>query len=67
MLGTDQRGVARPQGPLCDIGAVEMPPAPTITTVDPPSGLVGGGTPITIGGSDFRAGMTRCWGSAGRA
>jgi predicted outer membrane repeat protein len=33
---TDQRGVDRPQGPGCDIGAVELaPPAPPTTT--PPS------------------------------
>lgn len=33
--GTDQRGVARPQGPACDIGAVELSPtAETITSPD---------------------------------
>ncbi|HZR97064.1 MAG TPA: right-handed parallel beta-helix repeat-containing protein [Chloroflexota bacterium] len=27
----DERGVTRPQGPRCDIGAYEAPPAPTLT------------------------------------
>src|SRR5262249_22953613 len=27
---TDQRGIARPQGPSCDIGAFELVPPPTI-------------------------------------
>jgi len=40
---TDQRGVARPQGPACDIGAFERPPVegaparPVITDTDPDS------------------------------
>ena len=32
-LVTDQRGIARPQGPKCDIGAVEVEPAPVVYTV----------------------------------
>lgn len=42
---TDQRGVAKPQGPRCDIGAVEVVPAKAapvvITTRKLPSGEVG--------------------------
>ncbi len=33
LTGADQRGVARPQGPACDIGAVEAPPAPIATLI----------------------------------
>ncbi len=32
-LDTDQRGVVRPQGPKCDIGAVEVEAEPTVYTV----------------------------------
>jgi hypothetical protein len=44
---TDQRGLARPQGPACDIGAVEVEP-PTAST-GPASGV--GVTSATVGGS----------------
>jgi hypothetical protein len=43
-LTTDQRGVARPQGPACDVGAFELEPAlqdttaPTITMTTPSNG-----------------------------
>ena len=40
---TDQRGVSRPQGPACDIGAFEVP-VPT-----PPGGPGVGGTPPSFG------------------
>ena len=53
---TDQRGVDRPYGAGVDIGAVEVAPAPTMTSAMPDSGTVGtaynhsftatGGTPI---------------------
>jgi CSLREA domain-containing protein len=39
---TDQRGVARPQGPHCDIGAVERATAP------PPSGNTPAGADVTV-------------------
>ena len=29
---TDQRGISRPQGPACDIGAVEVTPPPSVAT-----------------------------------
>jgi hypothetical protein len=32
---TDQRGVARPDGPACDIGAFEYSPPPAVGTPDP--------------------------------
>jgi hypothetical protein len=34
-ITTDQRGVTRPQGPGCDIGAVEAPPPPAAPKVCP--------------------------------
>lgn len=34
-LATDQRGVTRPQGPKCDIGAVEVVPPPVVYTISP--------------------------------
>jgi hypothetical protein len=45
-LTTDQRGVARPQGAACDVGAFELEPtsqdttAPTIILTTPPDGAV---------------------------
>ena len=45
---TDQRGVARPQGPRCDIGAFEVmvhvqSPAPTTVPSPPVTGIAGSG------------------------
>jgi hypothetical protein len=37
-ITTDERGVARPQGPACDIGAFEARPEPTVGLVDPDQG-----------------------------
>ncbi|MGB5050545.1 MAG: choice-of-anchor Q domain-containing protein [Caldilineaceae bacterium] len=34
-FGTDQRGISRPQGVTCDIGAVEVQPAPPTVTPTP--------------------------------
>src|SRR5262249_39043057 len=40
---TDQRGVTRPQGSHCDIGAVEFTPAPTVdSTIEDLKNLVSG-------------------------
>jgi hypothetical protein len=38
-LPTDQRGIARPQGPKCDVGAYEyiVPPAPLLNATDTPT------------------------------
>ena len=36
-IGTDQRGVARPQGAACDIGAFELVAAPTATATPTPT------------------------------
>ena len=49
----DQRGVARPFGPTCDIGAVEFAFA-----IIPSSGSFNGGTTLTIIGAGFVPGMT---------
>jgi len=48
---SDQRGVTRPQGPHCDIGAVEYTP-PTYNSTPPPNstinlGIIEVGTPIS--------------------
>lgn len=40
--GLDQRGIARPYGAHCDIGAYELAPAPTALAVAPASGPYGG-------------------------
>src|ERR1700730_1206731 len=45
---TDQRGVTRPQGPNCDVGAFELQVAPTPTPVPPsPTGAPVPGPPQT--------------------
>jgi hypothetical protein len=49
---TDQRGVTRPQGPACDIGAFEAA-QPEIYWIGPPSGPAAGGTLVTLIGSGF--------------
>ncbi len=50
--GTDQRGVARPQGPRCDFGAVEAPvPFVVTTTVDAPDVAPGDGLCGASGGA----------------
>ena len=51
-IATDQRGVVRPQGTSCDVGAVEfIHPEPTLTSFTPGSGVAG--TSVTITGSAF--------------
>ncbi len=52
--GTDQRGVTRPQGTGCDIGAVELVPQPAVTAVTPSSGPLSGGTSVTITGTNLQ-------------
>jgi hypothetical protein len=47
--GTDQRGVARPQGSECDEGAVELAPAPqAITSPDSATATVGSPFSFTV-------------------
>jgi hypothetical protein len=47
--GIDQRGVARPQGPACDIGAFELVPiATTATTIMSSAGEVACGQRVTF-------------------
>jgi hypothetical protein len=43
-LDTDQRGVTRPQGSGCDIGAVELEAVVPVTPVEPPAAP----TPVTV-------------------
>lgn len=56
-ITTDQRGVSRPQGAGCDIGSFEVedtdPPAPTVTSVNPPTGSTAGGYTVSITGTNF--------------
>jgi hypothetical protein len=67
---TDQRGVARPQGPACDVGAVEVAP-PTIAT-GPAHGIAaasaivsgtGSNAGAQAGGVFFQYGTTASYGS----
>jgi hypothetical protein len=50
---TDQRGIARPQGPACDIGAVELAPPRPVTGAAAAVGL----TSATLTGSSANAGL----------
>ncbi len=52
---TDARGVNR--GPTCDIGSYQFVPAPIVSELSPNNGPVGGGTVVTITGSNL-AGAT---------
>ncbi len=62
---TDQRGIPRPQGLRCDIGAYEVSPpnpAPTITglatTPSPVVAGAGGTVALTVGGTNFVSGFS---------
>jgi len=47
-ITTDQRGVSRPSGDGCDIGAYEFPVAPTSVTINGPAeGVIGAGYVFT--------------------
>ena len=69
---TDERGVVRPQGPGCDIGAFErapadVPPAPAVSAVDPSSGRTAGGTTVVVTGLNFFAASAVSFGSSAAA
>jgi hypothetical protein len=49
--GKDQRGITRPQGAHCDIGAFEA--RFTLTGISPASGGTAGGNRVTLTGSGF--------------
>lgn len=49
---TDQRGVARPQGLSCEVGAVEVCPNPTPVAVKPLDGRKAAGPGVTLDWSD---------------
>ena len=56
--GTVQVQVTTPGGPSADNAALDdftYIAAPTVTGIDPISGSTGGGTPVTITGTDFNA------------
>lgn len=56
-ISTDQRGLARPIDGVVDIGAYELQPPPEVTNVIPAVGPLTGGTPVTISGAHFQAGI----------
>ncbi|HEY8597764.1 MAG TPA: IPT/TIG domain-containing protein, partial [Thermomicrobiales bacterium] len=56
-VGTDQRGVPRPQGMNCDAGAVEVLANPSITTLVPSSGPTNGGIILAIVGTGFQSNL----------
>jgi hypothetical protein len=61
---TDQRGVARPQGARCDIGAFEL-----VLALQLSPGFAGAGEPgftLTVTGAGFSAASTVLWGGAAR-
>ncbi len=58
---TDQRSIARPQGPVCDSGAVETTDVPQILDLDaiqPTTGGNAGSVSAVLRGSGFQAGAT---------
>jgi probable HAF family extracellular repeat protein len=58
---TDQRGVTRPQGARCDIGAVEVVSnsAPMLTSLSPATAVAGSSdTLLTMTGSNFVSGFS---------
>jgi CSLREA domain-containing protein len=58
---TDQRGVARPQGAVCDIGAVETTDTPavlTLTSMQPNTGGNVGTVSAVLHGDAFESGAT---------
>ncbi len=58
-LPTDQRGVPRPQGSACDIGAYEVV---TRLTLNPPLAFVGDpGFTLTVSGDNFATGSAVYW------
>jgi hypothetical protein len=71
--GTDQRGVPRPQGARCDIGAVErttpVAGAPLISAITSSTAtLTATATPVFIGGSfSYRYGTTTAYGASTQA
>ncbi|MCX6021950.1 MAG: IPT/TIG domain-containing protein, partial [Chloroflexi bacterium] len=68
--GMDQRGLARPQGGGCDIGAVELvpAPAPALTSLNPSSALSGAaGLTLTVNGGAFVGGSAVRWNGQDRS
>ncbi|MGH7861061.1 MAG: choice-of-anchor Q domain-containing protein [Candidatus Dormibacteraceae bacterium] len=59
---TDQRGVFRPQGQACDVGAYEYVFSPVVTAVSPSQGPLTGGYSVTITGANFVPGATVTFG-----
>lgn len=47
-VSTDQRGVSRPQGTYCDIGAFELPPNFSLSPISPITASVGGSGSSTV-------------------
>jgi CSLREA domain-containing protein len=69
---TDQRGITRPQGAACDVGAFEHAPAnaasPTITALAPSSVVAGSpGFTLVVTGTNFAPDAQVRWNGAARA
>ncbi len=61
LLATDQRGVPRPQGGRCDIGAYETR-APTLDSLSPAAAFAGGPAfGLVLTGTNFADGATVLW------
>jgi predicted outer membrane repeat protein len=59
---TDQRGVSRPVGVACDVGAYEYGAAPTLTALQPASALQGGPAfTLIVTGTTFLSGTVALW------
>jgi predicted outer membrane repeat protein len=59
---TDQRGVSRPVGDACDVGAYEYRAAPTLTALQPASALQGSPDfTLVVTGTHFLSGTVALW------
>jgi hypothetical protein len=64
---TDQRGAPRPLETACDIGAVEVAFAPTLSALSPNTTTAGAAAfNLTLTGSNFLPGATALWNGAAR-
>ena len=63
VAGIDQRGISRPQGAACDVGAVEQEAPPLrLDSIEPLRATAGGGAfPLGVTGAGFTAGSVVHW------
>ena len=55
---TDQRGIFRPQGARCDIGAFEVTPGLFLSAISPSQGGSGGQATVVVSGNGIQSGAT---------